>query len=49
MTSTSLKSTTFTLGLENFGINSLCVGSLNNSSGFDRGMDVGDGFEGWGS
>ena len=30
-TPTSLKSTTFTLGLENFGINPWCVGSLDNS------------------
>ena len=45
-TPTSLKSTTFTLGLENFGINPWCVGSLDNSFGFDWGMDVENGFEG---
>ena len=47
-TPTSLKSTTFTLGLENFGINPWCVGSLDNSFGFDWGMDVENGFEGGG-
>ena len=44
-TPTSLKSTTFSLGLENFGINPWCVGSLDNSFGFDWGMDVENGFE----
>ena len=47
-TPTSLKSTAFTLGLENFGINPWCVGSLDNSFGFDWGMDVENGFEGRG-
>ena len=47
-TPTSLKSTMFTLGLENFGINPWCVGSLDNSFGFDWGMDVENGFEGGG-
>ena len=47
-TPTSLKSTTFPLGLENFGINPWCVGSLDNCFGFDWGMDVENGFEGGG-
>ena len=47
-TPTSLKTTTFTLGLENFGINPWCVGSLDNSFGFDWGMDIENGFEGEG-
>ena len=45
---TSLKSTTIPLGLENFGINPWCVGSLNNCFGFDWGMDVENGSEGGG-
>ena len=45
---TSLKSTTFPLGLENFRINPWCVGSLDNSFGFDWGMDVENGSEGGG-
>ena len=44
----SLKSTTFRLGLENFGINPWCVGSLDNCFGFDWGMDVENGSEGGG-
>ena len=44
----SLKSTTFSFGLENFGINPWCVGSLDNSFGSDWGMDVENGFEGGG-
>ena len=47
-TPTSLKSTTFSFGLENFGINPWCVGSLDNSFGSDWGMDVENGFEGGG-
>ena len=47
-TPTSLKSTTFSLGLENFGINPWCVGSLDNSFRSDWGMDVENGFEGRG-
>ena len=47
-TPTSLKSTTFPLGLENFRINPWCVGSLDNCFDFDWGMDVENGFEGGG-
>ena len=47
-TSTSLKSATFSLGLEIFGINPWCVGSLDNSFGSVWGMDVENGFEGGG-
>ena len=47
---TSLKSTVFLLGLENFWINPWSVGSLNSCFGFDwnRDMDVENGSEGGG-
>ena len=45
---TSLKSTAFPLGLENFGINLWSVGSLDNCSGFNWDMDVKNGSEGGG-
>ena len=38
----------YSLGLENFGINPWCVGSLHKSFGSDWGMDVANGFEGGG-
>ena len=44
-TPTSLKSTTFPLGLENFGINPWCVWSLDYCFGFDWSMDVENGSE----
>ena len=43
---TSLKSTAFPLGLENFRINPWSVGSLDNCFGFNWGMDVKNGSEG---
>ena len=47
-TLTSLKSTTFSFGLENFEINPWCVGSLDNRFGSDLGINVENGFEGGG-
>ena len=47
-TPTSLKSTAFPLGLENFGVNPWSVGSLDNCFGFNWGMDVENGSEGGG-
>ena len=47
-TPTSLKSTAFPLGLENFGVNPWSVGSLDNCFGFNWGMDVKNGSEGGG-
>ena len=47
-TPTSLKSTAFPLGLENFGVNPWSVGSLDNCFGFNLGMDVENGSEGGG-
>ena len=44
-TPTSLKSTAFSLGLENFGVNPWSVGSLDNCFGFNWGMDVKNGSE----
>ena len=47
-TPTSLKSTAFPFGLENFGVNPWSVGSLDNYFGFNWGMDVENGSEGGG-
>ena len=47
-TPTSLKSTAFPFGLENFGVNPWSVGSLDNCFGFNWGMDVENGSEGGG-
>ena len=47
-TPTSLKSTAFPLGLENFGVNPWSVGSLDNCFGFNWGTDVENGSEGGG-
>ena len=47
-TPTSLKSTAFPFGLENFGINPWSVWSLDNRFGFNWGMDVKNGSEGGG-